>query len=83
MLTLGIVILFWYLPRLIDLQQIPGDVPAAEGPANDDDLQLRFDYRNWQKSEESSNQGEDNFVLFVLLCALVALAGIILVLWAK
>lgn len=79
MLILGIFILFWYLPRLIDLQQIPGDVPVAEGPVNGEGLQLSLDYRKWQKGEGSASDEDNNFYLLVLLGALVVLVSAFIV----
>jgi len=80
MLILGILVFFWYLPRLIDLQQISGgDVPVAEGPVNGEELHLSLEYSDWHKREENKGEEEGSFYFYILVGALLVLLAAFLV----
>ena len=69
-LLLGLVVIFflWSLPRFVDLQQVlPTDLIVAEGPRRQEEMQLRFKYRNWDDEEGPKQRGPGDLTLLLLL----------------
>jgi len=59
---------FWYLSRLVNLEQITGDVPVPEGPVNREDLQLEL--KNQTEDREEARGVSSTFFFLVLFAAL-------------
>ncbi|HUG43083.1 MAG TPA: hypothetical protein VMN76_02475 [Acidobacteriota bacterium] len=75
---LAVVVFFWYLPRLIDLEQISGSLPALEGPLDEERMRLKMKRRDWEEEEESDEAPWAQYHLTILLVVLLLLLGIVL-----
>lgn len=73
----GTLLLFWLLPRFVDLERIPGELKMADGPTGDDPLKLKF--RDWEEREEKLEEGPWGGLL-LLLVGLVLLFCLLLLL---
>jgi hypothetical protein len=79
LLFLGLVVAFlWYLPKIVDLQQIlPTDLTVAEGPGTQKDLQMKLDYRSWK--EEDDNGGARGLGDLIYLAGFLAVVLIVVI----
>ena len=69
----GMVVLFWFLPRLINLQRIFGEIRLPEGPLDAEEMKLRLGDEN-QKATYKFYQEETRFRrLIYFLIALILL----------
>lgn len=75
---LAVFVFFWYLPRLIDLEQISGSLPALEGPLDEERMRLKMKGRDWQEEEESDEAPWALYYLTILLFVLLLLLGAVL-----
>jgi hypothetical protein len=67
---IGTAIFFWFLPRFIDLQQIP-DLRVPEGPMDSDQLGLKLEEKRWEEKQEEFREGYRLRQLIYLLVAIV------------
>ncbi|MGH9338070.1 MAG: hypothetical protein ACRD1R_00405 [Acidobacteriota bacterium] len=52
----GVVVSLWYLPRIIDLQYIPGELEFGQGIRNLEQIKLRFEDIEWNKRREQAEE---------------------------
>jgi hypothetical protein len=67
---IGAAVLFWFLPRFIDLQQI-SDLRVPEGPMDSGQLELKLQDKQW---EEKQDEFQEGYRLRQLIYLLVAIA---------
>jgi hypothetical protein len=67
---------FWYLPKLVNLERIPGDLTVPEGPVTEG-LQLELEYQRWNEPDESDDGrrvgGGVYYLAIILVLVLVSL----------
>lgn len=68
---MGVVVFFWFLTRVINLQRISGELRLPEGPLDAEEMKLRLGDENW-KMQHQIYQEESRFKrLIYFLIALI------------
>lgn len=75
--VIGLLCLFWFLPRLIDLQHIPGRLKLSDGISGEEQLKLRLEDQNQEESGERFRERLNLSKFFYFLVAV----GVILLLF--
>jgi hypothetical protein len=68
---------FWYLSRLVNLEQVTRDLTVPEGPVNSEELQL--DLKDQSEDREEGLSG--TFFYLIVLAAVVLFCLLVIRLW--
>jgi hypothetical protein len=80
----AVVVFFWYLSRLVNLEQITGDLTVPEGPIHSEDLHLDLEDQNrLKKSEQKESRSVSSAVFYCLLLVTLILFGLLLSYFAR
>jgi hypothetical protein len=80
---LAVVGFFWYLPKLVNLERIPGDLTVPEGPVTDR-LQLKLDYKTWGERDEIDEErrvGGGVYYLAIIVVLVLIAVLVLRLLW--
>ncbi|GEM_PF-1249769 len=80
-ILIGLVLFFWSLPRLINLQHISSDLTVAEGPADPDRMRMDFEPSLLEKKEK--REEEKLFRKLVFLVLLAAALAVFVLFWVN
>jgi uncharacterized protein (DUF983 family) len=76
---IAVTVFFWFLPRLIDLERIPGELTTAEGPMDTSQLKLKLEDQDREQAEawqEELNFRQLIYFLIALILFLLLVVGL-------
>ena len=76
----GLIILFWFLPRVIDLQRISGELTIPEGPMDVEHLKLQVEDEDWRQKQDKFEEELDFrqwvYILLVVILLFLVVASV-------